>query len=386
MATPETASEQGTANRFGPRQQCPICFESKKPRHLITLDCKHVCCTSCMQQWARVLIRDGHNLQPWMRCPKTCCGTPVSENLYLNLLSAKDRMRLEKILLRSALSSMEDVRVCPAVNCHYAGFVDTAGCHDFICAKCFTTWKDATNLWTLPPLLVYLNRVFPVTAFVALMQSGIQEWKSGVWKRFNTKRCPQCRVEIQKNGGCNHMSCARCGYQWCWRCDCEWIRHDINRCNRPSNTVLLSICLLAFVGTYLCCELGLFPVLQTIVSWFFILLLGVGIPMISWFFCLLMIRPYPGASVCEIIRRNIQQLLPAAVVLAFIVGLFSRTTSGRKILYVMTSTITAHICWRVGRHVALKLEMASGQTRPSVRGMSPRYRASEPLLARLIVG
>ncbi len=31
------------------------------------------------------------------------------------------------------------------------------------------------------------------------------------------KKCPKCSRPVEKNGGCNHMSCV-CGYHWCWLC------------------------------------------------------------------------------------------------------------------------------------------------------------------------
>jgi len=37
-----------------------------------------------------------------------------------------------------------------------------------------------------------------------------------------TQDCPKCNSPIQKNGGCNHMSCKKCTYQYCWVCLDKW--------------------------------------------------------------------------------------------------------------------------------------------------------------------
>lgn len=45
------------------------------------------------------------------------------------------------------------------------------------------------------------------------------------WLRANTKPCPKCKTNIEKNQGCNHMHCSNCKHDFCWLCLTEWKKH-----------------------------------------------------------------------------------------------------------------------------------------------------------------
>ena len=36
------------------------------------------------------------------------------------------------------------------------------------------------------------------------------------WISAHTKDCPNCKSTIEKNGGCNHMTCKKCKGEFCW--------------------------------------------------------------------------------------------------------------------------------------------------------------------------
>merc|ERR1711988_1305222 len=63
------------------------------------------------------------------------------------------------------------------------------------------------------------------------------------WMEENAKRCPKCGEGIEKNEGCDHMTCrpaaGGCGAEFCWRCGADYngpqgIREVGNRARHPS--------------------------------------------------------------------------------------------------------------------------------------------------------
>jgi ariadne-1 len=63
------------------------------------------------------------------------------------------------------------------------------------------------------------------------------ESETANWILANTKCCPKCNTRIEKNQGCNHMSCQQCKWEFCWICMGSWAEHGANtggyyKCNR----------------------------------------------------------------------------------------------------------------------------------------------------------
>ncbi len=47
-------------------------------------------------------------------------------------------------------------------------------------------------------------------------ETGFKFW--AVKNLNGVKNCPGCKARTEKNDGCNHMRCERCGSEWCWIC------------------------------------------------------------------------------------------------------------------------------------------------------------------------
>ena len=57
--------------------------------------------------------------------------------------------------------------------------------------------------------------------------------KTTEWIHTVTKKCPFCHQRIEKNEGCDHMTC-KCGKQFCWLCSKAWsASHSCNKNTKP---------------------------------------------------------------------------------------------------------------------------------------------------------
>ena len=84
----------------------------------------------------------------------------------------------------------------------------------FFCTFIILSFFSFNSSLSLSLSLVSYMLSYPPSSF---RHSSPPTLKTASWITVNTKECPLCTVSIEKNGGCNHMTCRSCRVRWRWR-------------------------------------------------------------------------------------------------------------------------------------------------------------------------
>ena len=59
--------------------------------------------------------------------------------------------------------------------------------------------------------------------------------------------CPNCTIYIEKTGGCDHMTCKTCGYEFCWECLQSYRNHNETFCEMYAALLAFWLVMLLFL-------------------------------------------------------------------------------------------------------------------------------------------
>lgn len=139
--------------------------------------------------------------------------------------------RYRELLTRTYVDDKENLKWCPAPNCQYA-------------IDCGVKNRDLRRI--VPTVRCFCKHEFcfgcslsdhqpaPCTLVKMWLQKCEDDSETANWISANTKECTKCNSTIEKNGGCNHMTCRKCKYEFCWMCMGLWSEHGTSwyNCNR----------------------------------------------------------------------------------------------------------------------------------------------------------
>jgi len=133
------------------------------------------------------------------------------------------------------------LKYCPSPNCSFIILCErilkkepvTCGCGFIFCFKC----SDFDVGDHIPATCEQIE---------TWLKKANEDEENLMWFKANAKKCPNCKKNIEKNGGCMHMTCntsvGGCGYEFCWLCRGDWREHGSNTggnysCNKYENSL-----------------------------------------------------------------------------------------------------------------------------------------------------
>lgn len=189
---------------------CQICFEEVTANESTAMECGHCFCNNCWTEHFTVMITEGKSRR--ITCMAYKCSAICDEEKIRNLVGLSDSHLAEKFdrfLLESYIDDNERVKWCPSVpHCGNAIHIDDDEVYEVECACgvqfCFSCSSEPHS-----PCSCMMWKLWMVKCQ--------DESETINWITVNTKYCPKCVKPVEKNGGCNLVTCI-CGQYFCWLC------------------------------------------------------------------------------------------------------------------------------------------------------------------------
>ncbi|TGZ76659.1 hypothetical protein EX30DRAFT_389536, partial [Ascodesmis nigricans] len=195
---------------------CAVC--PCKAENPVQTDCNHWYCKACLHNLLLNVIETRHFP---IRCigslsdPESksiTCEEPLPLTLVRSILTTEELSTVHESALTGYIQThLGEFYYCPTPDCSsiFPTTPTTTSTSDSrpsrTCPQCLLTHCPTCRTATHPTQTCVENQL-PETE------------KTELWKRkHGIKPCPMCHIDIEKNDGCNHMTCI-CGTHFCWLC------------------------------------------------------------------------------------------------------------------------------------------------------------------------
>ncbi|KAG0370456.1 hypothetical protein BGZ54_006232 [Gamsiella multidivaricata] len=210
--------------------ECLICYDNSPGGDALGLQCGHIFCQACYEQYLTQKIVDEGECRR-IRCPESGCAVLLDEHTIGKIVSVPVMEKYRVLQDREYVAEMDSLRWCPGPDCENA--VECQLPHSSFttivpAVKCACGYKFCFGCGQ--------NDHQPAPCRLAKLwqKKCADDSETTHWILTYTKECGKCQSTIEKNGGCNHMTCRKCQYEFCWVCMGPWEEHGSNwyTCNR----------------------------------------------------------------------------------------------------------------------------------------------------------
>ncbi|OBS18287.1 hypothetical protein FPOA_10014 [Fusarium poae] len=209
---------------------CDICCEDDEGLESFAMKCGHRYCVDCYRHYLTQKIREEGEAAR-IQCPSDGCGRILDSASLDVLVTPVLAGRYQELLNRTYVEDKDNFKWCPAPDCPNA-------------LECGVKKKDLGKI--VPTVECRCGYRFcfgcpnpdhqpaPCDLVKKWLKKCADDSETANWISANTKECPKCNSTIEKNGGCNHMTCRKCKYEFCWMCMGLWSEHGTSwyNCNR----------------------------------------------------------------------------------------------------------------------------------------------------------
>ena len=251
--------------------ECNVCYEEvgDEEKKFNEIPCGHICCTQCWINYLKTLISEAKVEE--IKCVEHECKQIISEDFILKHIKDDQNLieKYKKFKNRAEIINDKNKKQCPNPDCE--SYLEKSSTSKYV--KCKNGHEYCFDC---------LKKPHGKNACEDILEKKFLKWK----KNKRIKRCPKCKIFIEKNEGCNHMTCRNCKYQWCWLCEgiYDYDHFRSGKCKgqqytRADNLCLANLCCFT-IGSIFPCFYGefegIFPIeflwlryLCIFICWFF---------------------------------------------------------------------------------------------------------------------
>ncbi|KAF2024883.1 hypothetical protein EK21DRAFT_22220, partial [Setomelanomma holmii] len=221
----EDKSQEAAARpkRKGPaeKRECSICGTPKSVARSFKLTgaCAHFSeiCSLCIQKMLKDKIASRKLDEPELACPFPKCEHNMDATALKQICTKAFFVDYDKALVKHHLAASPNFIACLSLKCG----------HYFSIEECQATTKRSTKSKAKQNIAccycdyeICLTCVRPWHSNTSCdkVKEKENEQSLAQIKKMGAKPCPKCGVNIEKNGGCDHMHRNTCRHDFCWQC------------------------------------------------------------------------------------------------------------------------------------------------------------------------
>ena len=220
-------SDKLEEKRVDPSFTCNVCGINS-PFEVFGMSCGHVFCKDCYYHHIQIKMNEGESLH--LKCMQHDCSMRLLPDICIQLSFLDLYEKYCKNIIRNYLQYHTHIKCCLDSYCER--FIVREEMIPYIShlTKIDRCKNTVNQLFVECPCSKRIcfhcsnEDHYPITCQTLISWNDLDksEGKTMDWLLTNTKRCPKCRMSIEKNQGCRHMKCRFCTHSFCWDCMHPW--------------------------------------------------------------------------------------------------------------------------------------------------------------------